>query len=322
MEEKDHNNWENWAAKLHGETTEPEDKLDTNSGDKQDKKVVENIFGVRTKVRQVQMLSSKDAAWEALKVQITPKLFWREFAKYAAIIILSITVGGAAFWAFNTINTPLPEYASITAPNGQISNVTLFDGTNIWLNAGSTLKYNQSFNQNNREVFLEGEAFFEVTKNKNSPFVVNAGNTQIKVLGTVFNVKAYSTEPKIETVLVEGKVQFVANGKSTVLKPGEHLLFSEKTGRLTKSEVNTSEFTAWKGGKIYYNNETLVDLTLQLERWYEVKFQFNNEHIKNYRFTGVINKDKTLEYTLNIITEINKVDFELNNEQITITDKK
>lgn len=322
MKEEIENKWDEWAAKLHDESFDFETTSQINPTDEKDKITVERIFEVREKVSHSRHLKSENTAWNELKKQIIPKQFWRELLKYAAIVIVSLLVGGSAIWVYTKMNSPIPEYASITAPNGQISNLTLFDGTNIWLNAGSTLKYQQNFNTDKREVFLEGEAYFDVTKNKERPFVVNAGNSQIKVLGTVFNVKAYLDEPKVETVLVEGKVEFSAQGKTVLLKPGEHVLFSENTKRITKTAVNTHEYTSWKGGKIYFNNESLLELTVQLERWYEVKFRFTEEHIKKYRFTGVINKDKTLDYTLNIIAAINKVDFELNNEQIKIVDKK
>ncbi|WP_346862004.1 FecR domain-containing protein [uncultured Draconibacterium sp.] len=320
MKENIQNKWEEWASNLHGES----DAADTNlsSDEASDKKAVESIFELRGNVSKARRLKAEDKAWAELKKQLVPQRFWQEFLKYAAIVVVSLLVGGSAFWTYTTFNEPVPVFASITAPNGQISNVTLFDGTNIWLNAGSTLKYTQNFNTATREVFLEGEAYFDVTKDKERPFVVNAGKSQIKVLGTVFNVKAYQNEPKVETVLVEGKIEFSAGGKSILVDPGEHILYTENSNRIVKKEVNTADYTAWKGGKIYFNNESLLELTLQLERWYEVKFQFTGEHIKKYRFTGVINTDKTLDYTLKIIEAINKVDFEFNNEQIKIVDKK
>jgi ferric-dicitrate binding protein FerR (iron transport regulator) len=322
MKEEINNKWEELAASLHGENTDSDSNMNYSSDEEIDKKAVESIFEARGNVGHVRRLKPEDSAWKELKGQITPKHVWRELLKYAAIAVVSLFVGGSAFWAYTLMNPPITQYAIITAPNGQISNITLFDGTNIWLNAGSTLKYQQNFNKNGREVFLEGEAYFDVAKNKELPFVVNAGNSQIKVLGTVFNVKAYHDEPKIETVLVEGNIEFNAQGKSILLKPGEHILYSEKTNQISKTKVNTEDFTSWKGGKIYFNNETLQEITLQLERWYEVKFQFTEEHIKNYRFTGVINKDKTLDYTLKIIEAINKVDLKIDNEQIKIMDKK
>ena len=98
--------------------------------------------------------------------------------------------------------------------------------------------------------------------------------------------------------------------------------FSKKGGNMEKEKVNPEEYTSWKGGKIYYDNEKLINITLQLERWYEVKFKFENENAKSYRFTGVINKSKSLKYVLNLIQEINKVKFETNKEQIIIKDKK
>lgn len=236
---------------------------------------------------------------------------------YAAVALISMLSTGLAayFFAGRSVGE---QYASVSCPNGQITNITLFDGTNIWLNAGSTLKYKKTFNEEERDVFLEGEALFEVAKNSDKQFVVHASGTEIKVHGTVFDVKAFGDIPNIETVLIEGKVEFVSAGKSVFMNPGEKLIFNPETEQISSSKVNTTEYTAWKGGKIYFNNESLGNLIVQLERWYEVDFRFESDEVKKLRFSGVINKDKSLDYTLNIIQSINKVEFVKNKENVLI----
>ncbi|WP_163711331.1 FecR family protein [Mangrovibacterium lignilyticum] len=318
MTEQAKNKWEELAAKMHDEETGSLVQLD--AGD-EDLQIAQQIFDARDKVARLGNQKSADKAWREVQGSITKsRKLWLSFAKYAAVFVVAVLLTGGLF----LIQTPpaMPDtFACISAPNGQISNVTLFDGTNVWLNAGSNLKYKQSFGGENREVFLEGEAFFSVTKDKKIPFIVHAGNSAIKVHGTQFNVKAYENEPVIETVLVEGKVEFLSDNEDVMMKPGEQLRFTRKSGDVETKEVNTDEFTSWKGGKIYFNDETLLSLTKQLERWYEVSFAFENEKIKNYRFSGVINKDRSLDYTLIIIQEINKVKFKTNKEQIEIMDK-
>lgn len=320
MTEKAKNKWEDWASGIHNQEKNSSVHLDTDIHD-DDLRVTQQVFDVRDKVSQLRNLKSADKAWIETKGRMKGvKKLWVSFMKYAAVFVVAILLSGGFFLIRSSFKMA-DSYACISAPNGQISNVTLFDGTNVWLNAGSNLKYKQSFGSKNREVFLEGEAFFSVTKDKKNPFIVHAGSSQIKVYGTEFNVKAYKNEPIIETVLVEGKVEFLTDAESVMMKPGEQLRFSKGSGDLETNEVNTEDFTSWKGGKIYFNNETLLNLTKQMERWYEVSFLFEEEHIKDYRFSGVIDKNRSLEYTLKIIQEINKVKFKTNKEQISIMDK-
>jgi len=318
MTEQAKNKWEELAAKMHDEGTDASMPLNTSDADL---KIAEQIFEARGKVAQLRNLKSSDEAWKEVRGSITKsRKLWLSFAKYAAVFVVAVLLTGGLF-LMQTPPTMPDTFACISAPNGQISNVTLFDGTNVWLNAGSNLKYKQTYGNENREVFLEGEAFFSVTKDKKIPFIVHAGNSAVKVHGTQFNVKAYENDPLIETVLVEGKVEFLSDNESVMMKPGDQLLFSKDSGYVETKAVNTDEFTSWKGGKIYFNNETLLNLTKQLERWYEVSFTFENDRVKNYRFSGVINKDRSLDYTLRIIQEINKVKFKTNKEQIEIMDK-
>lgn len=318
----DKNRWETLASLLHGEASESEGNSWLSEESEEDLAAARRIYDSRKKVVQVRNLKPADLAWNDLRATLSPHQFWwKRGLKYAAIFILAFLTAGGAFWTFQSISTGAESWASISAPNGQISNVTLFDGTNVWLNAGSTLRYKQSFNTNNREVVLDGEAFFAVTKNEGTPFIVHAGTSKIQVHGTQFNVKAYANDSKIATVLIEGQVEFHTGRKSLMMAPGEQVLFSKNTGVVEKNRVNIEEHIAWKGGKIYFNNETLFTLTQQLERWYEVKFAFANEELKSYRFTGVINKERSLEYTLKIIQEIKKVNFEFKNEQILIKDE-
>ncbi len=320
MTEQIDKKWESLAAKMHDEE---HDGLEQFEAHDEDLKIAQQIIDARDQVTTVRNLKSADKAWDEIQGSLkSSRKLWLSFAKYAAVFIAAVLLSGSVFLYLSTENTTVSNtLACISAPNGQISNVTLFDGTNVWLNAGSSLKYKQSFGSNNREVYLEGEAYFDVTKNKSLPFIVHAGNSNIKVHGTQFNVKAYENDPVIETVLVEGKVEFLSSETDVIMMPGEQLRYSRESGYVETQQVDPEQFTSWKGGKIYFNDETLLNLTKQLERWYEVSFSFENESVKNYRFSGVINKDRSLDYTLRIIQEINKVKFKTNKEQIEIMDK-
>lgn len=317
---EDQKKWEQFAERLHSEIPEVLNEQECSDEDMKLKKSFKQIFDARKDVQKIREFQSSGQVWEDLRQIFVKNSKTKELLKYAAVAAIAIltTFFATQFIQKRAIDN---QYASVSSPTGQITNLTLFDGTNVWLNAGSTLKYKKSFNQSDREVYLVGEALFEVVKNKKRSFIVHAGNSDIKVHGTTFDVKAYSNMNTIETVLVEGSVEFVNNDKSVFMNPGEQLVFSSKSNSISKIKINTEEYTSWKGGKIYFNNKTLLDLTIQLERWYEVKFQFSSEALKRYRFSGVINKDKSLDYTLEIIEEINKVEFNINQDEILITNK-
>lgn len=318
---EDQKKWEQFAERLHGEISGDQTQQTESDENIHLENSMKQIFNARKDVQKIREFQSTNYVWESLKLRLTKSGRANEIMKYAAVAVIAImtTFFGTQFFQNKLSND---EFASISSPTGQISNITLFDGTNVWLNAGSTLKYKKSFNQYDREVYLSGEALFEVTKEKKHSFIVHSGKSEIRVHGTVFDVKAYPNMNTIETVLVEGSVEFVNKGKSVLMSPGEQLVFSKNTNKVVKTVINTAEFTSWKGGKIYFNNKTLKDLTMQLERWYEVKFKFASPEFENYRFSGVINKDKSLDFTLGIIEEINKVEFKMNQDEILITSKK
>ncbi|NJO68691.1 MAG: FecR domain-containing protein [Bacteroidetes bacterium] len=144
-----------------------------------------------------------------------PNRILKRFIKIAAIFVIAFGMGAVAdkFLTEKNIAEPKNEYYSIEAPRGAKSFVTLADGTKIWLNAGSKISYQRSYNQHNRGIYLEGEAFFEVAKNKNIPFLVHSAGIVVKAIGTAFNVKAYPEEGIVETTLVEGSVSIESTAK-------------------------------------------------------------------------------------------------------------
>lgn len=317
----DQKKWEELAARLHGEVSDGNQEQVVSTENIDIEKSIKQIYNSRNEVRKIREFHAAGQVWESLKMKVSGKKRIKELLKYAAVAAVAILTTFSATQLVH-LTSDDNQFASVSSPTGQITNLTLFDGTNVWLNAGSTLTYKKTFNQSDREVFLDGEALFEVTKDKSNAFIVNAGKAKIKVHGTTFDVKAYLNSKTVETVLVEGSVEFISNSKSVFIEPGEQLLYSPETSRILITEINTAEYTAWKGGKIYFNNRTLEDLVVQLERWYEVRFRFASDDFKDYRFSGVINRDKSLEYTLEIIEEINKVEFKANKDEILITSKK
>lgn len=209
-------------------------------------------------------------------------------------------------------------YNTIMVPRAGEYRLTLADGTRVWLNADSELKYPVDFPSGPRRVFLRGEAYFEVAKNEKQPFFVEVGGMEVKVLGTKFNINASRLDGSYQTTLVEGKVR-VSNhrtAESLVLLPDQQ---SEmRDGHFCVKEVDAQVYTAWREGKFYFESEPLEEIAAQLERWYDVQFFFTRESLRKDEFTGVIRKDYTADRILDIITKTTNVKFEIRGRTISV----
>lgn len=323
MKNNDFIKWEEISAYVHGEDEMGEKNNAFFSKGDIDLDEVHKIYNIRHKVKTIEQLSLVDDAWLKIKPRLNPSIRWKEILRYVALVFFCLFTGALGYHMLqdNSRESEL-KYATIHSPYGQITNLTLFDGTKVSLNSGTTLKYASNYSEKDRSVILEGEALFEVVKDKERPFVVTAGESKIKVHGTVFEVKAYPADPFVETVLVEGKVEFLDKNRSVFLEPGERLKLTKKTNQLKKDLVNAAEYTAWVGGQIYFYEESLKDLIIRLERWYEVSFEFEDDQIGEITFTGVINKEKSLDYILDVIELTNKVVFEKNENKIIVRSAK
>jgi transmembrane sensor len=184
-------------------------------------------------------------------------------------------------------------------PNGQRSSLMLPDGSKVWLNAGSKLKYYSNLNdRKTREVFLDGEAFFEVSKNKKKPFIVRTNSLAIKVLGTAFNVKSYPEEKTVETTLVEGAVAINEKSDNVLLKPSQQAVFSKQEKKIRLFDVDPTIATSWKDGKLVFEDERFEDVIQKLERWYGVDLEVNEG--KSCRINFKIGKESLKEVLENI----------------------
>ncbi len=178
------------------------------------------------------------------------------------------------------------RYHTLTVPRGCEFNLVLADGSRVWLNAGSSLKYPDVFVGNKREVYLSGEAYFEVEHDEHAPFLVNTEEMNLRVLGTSFNIKAYSDDSAIVTTLVTGKIAQTYPGinREITLTPSRQSVFDRSSRKLETREVETREALAWRDGKIIANNERLEDIFRQLSRWYDFEVVYTQSSLKNTRF--------------------------------------
>lgn len=201
---------------------------------------------------------------------------------------------------------------TLIVPVGGIYAVSLSDGTKVWLNSKSTLKYPVEFSGNTRNVTLEGEAYFEVSKNAHSPFTVKTKSGDVTVLGTHFNVSAYDEDRNFEATLAEGKVKVSGINKenqSVTLVPGQQARF--RNNALSVAEVDPSAYTAWKDGKFYFENENLKNILTKMARWYNFNVKFEQKALEQIKFTGIVLKDEPIDHFLDIISKSSNVKYKI-----------
>ncbi|TYP72159.1 FecR family protein [Aquimarina intermedia] len=211
------------------------------------------------------------------------------------------------------------KFMEVYIPKGKQFQMVLSDGTQVWLNAGSTLKFPQKFisSEKKRVVYLEGEAFFDVKTNKEKPFIVKAKGIDVNVLGTQFNVSSYTEDTLIKTTLVEGSVALASSDmphKKVFLKPNDQAVYNKNNSVIHKKEVNTDIYTSWMKKRIMLQNESFEEAFRRIERAYDVKIINHNSVLAATKFTG--------EFDVESIYEILKTFSETLNFTYTIKEKK
>ncbi len=216
-----------------------------------------------------------------------------------------------------TQNDQIEQFNTIISKEGN-HKVTLPDGSSITLNVDSELVFPKKFSDSIREVTLTGEAFFEITHNDNKPFIVNANEIKIKVLGTSFNVKSYSKDEKIETTLVTGKVELIKDEETPViLAPSQKAVFFKSENKLKIEEVNSSNIIAWKDGKLIFSNTSMEDVIVDLERKYDVKFIINSPKLLAYEYTGTFD-NLSIDEVLDLLVISSPIKHSLKDEKIVL----
>ncbi len=274
----------------------------------------------------------------AVELKKSKSIIWKLFSKrliyaYAASVVLI-----ALFF----LNRPVPLTASkpeqiVAAQNGSRSKVLLPDGSTVWLNGGSKLYYDFELSGPTREVRLEGEAFFDVAKQKNRPFIVHAGKIDVKVHGTAFNVKCYTDDRSIETTLLHGKIEVTDNANKTrpsvFLVPNQKLIVpvsaapsgsgleSKKLFKIVNLDTKLQEKerieTAWIYNRVEFRAERFDDLAKKLERWYNVEIKFQDDSVRALTFNGSFEKE-TADQAFNALKKVAAFDFEIHGREILI----
>ena len=244
--------------------------------------------------------------------------------KYAALFFIMIALFAGYFLGINNDKVDSETFTTITCAYGDKTSLVLPDSSKVWLNSGSTLKFNNDFKNEKRELYLDGEAYFSVTKDKSRPFRVKSGKTEVEVLGTEFNLNAYPEEQNIYVTLISGEIKFKNGAKETILAPNQKLVYNKLTNETQLYRLSDSypEFE-WKDGRLVFRNESLSSLELKLERWFDVDITFADEEVKNRRFTGILERESILE-ALYYFRFSKYVDYKIHGNEITFysTNKK
>lgn len=206
-----------------------------------------------------------------------------------------------------------------TAP-GETYCVTLPDQSKVWLNADSRLTYNAAlYGNGKRQLSLDGEAYFEVFKDKSHPFIVTTGAQQVEVLGTHFNISAYSTDKSIKTTLLEGRVKVKGNGSEKLMKPGQQAVLSP--GNIEVKAVQAEDAIAWKNGFFVFDNEDLQAVMTKIARWYNITVQFEDPALKKETFYGSVSRFENIDTVLKSLERTGVVTFRVRGQRVIVAKK-
>ncbi len=249
------------------------------------------------------------------------KHLWGSLLKYAAVFVLAFVLGSLSLYLVNQSerNALSAKYNTIDVPYGQRSQITLYDGTRVWLNSGTKLKYPVVFSAKTRDVSIEGEAYFNVAKDAKHPFVVSSGKLKVEVLGTHFNVCAYSDENEFSTTLEEGsvKVYDTGNGKFMKMNPGEQVVLDRKTDSFKLLRVDTDLYTSWKENLLKFDDAAFEEVIKKMERWYDVRIAVAPGINTKERFTMTI-KTESLREMLLLVSKTTKIKYEIKENSVLI----
>ena len=266
----------------------------------------------------------KEVAWSKIMKKIvrsskTDSLI-RQFSGIAAAALLFFLIGIAFeyLWTEKLRTAFSNQYSTIVVPEGQKSMVVLPDSSNVWLNSGSSLKYKTGFNSKIREVELEGEAFFEVRKDKSKMFKVTAGSVNVEVYGTAFNVKNYREEKKLEVTVENGNVGVVRDGvRVAELDKGKQVTINEVSNTMLLSKANVEVVKAWKNNELIFDGTSFEEVIRYLERWYGVKITIEEKMKKRHNYTFKI-KTESLTELLKLLQVITPLQYKIDGKNVTI----
>jgi len=260
----------------------------------------DQIAEAATAISEIEGVDSRSAYFKVqnrIKKEGRYMLFVSSLSRIAAVLFIPLLIasGVLIYRQLNLKENQQFAMQEITSPTGVRSQIVLPDGSNVWLNAESTIKFKVPFDQKNRNVSLSGEAYFDVQKNPSVPFIVSSGGVNVRVLGTKFNYRAFEGDNNIEIVLVEGKVGLNTDGEKrtneVIMKPGDRAVF-DKTSNLTSvTNEKIEKYIAWHDGKLVFDETLMPEVAIQIGRWFGVDVVIADPKINNYRITTTFDNE-------------------------------
>lgn len=312
MTENQDTHWEKIAERLHGElSAEEEIEFDKTGIEDVHLEAFKKAQKIKDDLSVAGTISAdgKKKSWSRVETGVRLyQLRWIKVAlKYAAIVVVAFVAGNL----FRSPSDKTLHYFEIHVPFGQMSQLTLSDGTMVWLNSGTTLRYPDRFGADNRSVSVIGEAFFKVAKMPYKPFTINSTDLTVEVLGTSFNFSAYQEDSYSSVTLVEGKVAVKDSLGKTIaqLHPGQMVTKNKYSNVLNIKEVKIASYSAWTEGKIFFDDERLDQIAFKLERWFNVEISFADPQLKSKRFTGTILKNKPVDQIMQALELLSPIKF-------------
>jgi ferric-dicitrate binding protein FerR (iron transport regulator) len=257
--------------------------------------VLTDTFGKEPKVKHSEPKFMADKTRRSIKMV--------DLIKYAAISLIAIAIGALFYIQGHKLHQVSQQVNEYIVPNGQTSNILLSDGSRVYLNSGSILKYSGSYAIKERVLYLEGEAFFDVVSNKKKPFIVKTALFDVRATGTSFNVQAYTNSDISDITLVSGSLSVVSQlaHKPLQLTSGEKASLNRKTDKFKLSMAGNSQYISWKEGIITFRNARLEDIAKMLERTYNVTISFTDEKTKDLLYSGSMLRYKPIDQVLELL---------------------
>jgi transmembrane sensor len=242
--------------------------------------------------------------------------FWYYWKKFAAVLLIPLVLGNLLYFLFCTdiyTTTQKPVYTELFSAFGTRSALKLSDGTSVWLNSGSSIRYPDKFIGIHRTVFLKGEAYFEVESDLKKPFIVETSSLSVKATGTKFNVSGYTSADDIEVTLVSGKVEVSLkddknNIKSSTLDINQHFSFNKAIGTTSIINEDTYKYISWKDGKLVFRNEPLSQVAKRISQIFDIDIEIKGDEIQNYRFRATF-QDESLAEILKLLKVSSPIDY-------------
>lgn len=269
-----------------------------------------------------------DREWERLFSSIEEKTIFKmktrrlflQYMKYAAAVFLGVGISLSTLYLTNQENLSAVGNYKLVTSKGEKSYLRLPDGTKVWLNSCTTLEYAENYGHSNRDIYLDGEAYFEVAKNKDLPFVVKTNGIDVKALGTAFNVSAYMEDSQLTTTLFNGKVavQPTLTKQEVLLEPNQVAVYDKSRNKIEVVPFDKKQFAQWRGGFLSFEMMYLQDITKLLERNYNVVFRYENQGIKKLRFSGSFRNNEDLSEILNVIKTNTGIRYQILKDTIVI----